>query len=513
MSPASPRFYSAALSDQGPVRPNNEDRIYTDETRGIFLVVDGMGGHEAGEHAAEIAVETLRARLERQTGTVEQRLREAITLANNGIYQQAQKTPAWNGMACVLTAAVIDGDRATVGHVGDSRCYRLKRGSIEKITHDHSPVGEREDAGEITEEDAMRHPRRNEVFRDVGTEPRDPDDDEFIEIREIPFEADSALLLCSDGLTDAVSSREIQRIVEQRAGDRAGAVRALIDAAYASGKDNISVVLVAGDRYAASVGAVDNETTARPEPTRSAGRPFAWAAAGLVVGALLAAGALYLYTRSLPPQVRQPVVVSPPSTLGEALAKAQPGDVVIAAPGQYVGPIQLKEGVDLVAQQPGQSVIAGPVSARGLKSARLEGFQIRGGDVGVAIVDSDIAIARCEITENRGAGISISGNARPSVVACRIHKNGGPGIVVEGSAAPAIEHNTIADNGRDAPAPGLLIRSSVRPVVRGNVFGAGSAPEAVWAPAEDASLEAENTFRGFPPRARVLKVVPGAGKE
>ena len=81
---------------------------------------------------------------------------------------------------------------------------------------------------------------------------------------------------------------------------------------------------------------------------------------------------------------------------------------------------------------------------------------------------------------------------------------------MDGSAAPVIEHNAIADNGRETPAPGLLIRSSGRPIVRSNVFGAGGAPEAVWAPAADAAIEAENAFRGFPPRARVVRVVPVA---
>src|SRR3954466_8520484 len=167
MQTAVPRYLYAASSDVGSVRPNNEDRVYCDEARGFFLVVDGMGGHEAGEQAAEIAVERIRIRLERQTGAVEQRLREAITLANNAIYQSAQEQPEWEGMACVLTAAVIEEGQVTVGHVGDSRLYRIKRGTIEKITRDHSPVGEQEDSGELTEREAMRHPRRNEVYRDV----------------------------------------------------------------------------------------------------------------------------------------------------------------------------------------------------------------------------------------------------------------------------------------------------------------------------------------------------------
>ena len=101
--------------------------------------------------------------------------------------------------------------RAIVGHVGDTRLYKLRRGRIEKITRDHSPVGEREDARELSERDAMQHPRRNEVYRDVGSEPHEPGDPEFIDIHEIPFEPDAALLLCSDGLTDLVDSAVDQR--------------------------------------------------------------------------------------------------------------------------------------------------------------------------------------------------------------------------------------------------------------------------------------------------------------
>ena len=126
--------------------------------RGIFLVVDGIGGQAAGEKAAEIAVERVRARLERQTGTAEQRIREAIAMANNEILRAARGNPEWQGMACVLTLAVLENGSAVVGHVGDSRLYQIRRGEIRKITHDHSPVGEREDSGELSEAEAMRHP-------------------------------------------------------------------------------------------------------------------------------------------------------------------------------------------------------------------------------------------------------------------------------------------------------------------------------------------------------------------
>src|SRR5581483_3139957 len=134
-----------------------------------------------------------------QTGTTEQRIREAIAVANNEILNAARSNPDWEGMACVLTLAVLENGSAVIGHVGDSRLYQIRGGAIRKVTHDHSPVGEREDARERTEAEAMKHPRRNEVYRDVGSEEHAPDDADFIEIQRVPFEPDCALLLCSDG--------------------------------------------------------------------------------------------------------------------------------------------------------------------------------------------------------------------------------------------------------------------------------------------------------------------------
>ena len=141
----------AGDSNPGRVRRNNEDAWHMDPERGIFLVVDGIGGQAAGEKAAEIALGRVRARLERLTGTTEQRIREAIAMANNEIFRAAQDNPEWEGMACVLTVAVLDNGSAVVGHVGDSRLYQVRRGEIRKITHDQSPVGEREDSLELTE--------------------------------------------------------------------------------------------------------------------------------------------------------------------------------------------------------------------------------------------------------------------------------------------------------------------------------------------------------------------------
>lgn len=115
-------------------------------------------------------------------------------------------------MACVLTLAVLEGRQLTIGHVGDSRLYKLTPQGIAKLTHDHSPVGEREDARELTETQAMQHVRRNEVYRDVGSEWREPDAANFIEIVFTDLAEDSAILLCSDGLSDMVTSLEINRL-------------------------------------------------------------------------------------------------------------------------------------------------------------------------------------------------------------------------------------------------------------------------------------------------------------
>ena len=161
-------------------------------------------------------------------------------------------------MACVLTVVVVDETRAVVGHVGDTRLYKLRDGRIEKVTHDHSPVGEREDSKEISELEAMHHPRRNEVYRDVGSEPHEPDDPDFIDVHEIPFEPDAALLLCSDGLTDLIASTTMSQIVDRFAGHPQQVVKGLIQAAnVAGGKDNVSVVYVEGEQFAPRYGRSD----------------------------------------------------------------------------------------------------------------------------------------------------------------------------------------------------------------------------------------------------------------
>ncbi len=255
------RYNAACGTDLGRVRQNNEDLPFIDMDLGVFVVIDGVGGHLAGEEAAATALEMIYARLTRQTGSIASRIREAITLANNEVYERAKTNQDWAGMACVLTVAVAESNRLVVGHVGDTRMYKIHRGKIRKVTHDHSPVGLREDRGEISEAVAMKDPRRNEVFRDVGSKWHDTHDDDFIEVIAEHFEPDSAWIMCSDGLSDLVASERILRVVEENRGDPEAVVDRLIaDANEAGGKDNVTVVYIEGDHFAPDARAEDLES-------------------------------------------------------------------------------------------------------------------------------------------------------------------------------------------------------------------------------------------------------------
>lgn len=274
-----PKWKAGAATDPGRMRSDNQDRSYIDEARGVFLVVDGLGGHAAGDMAADTALEVIRAELAAQDGDVRRRIRQAIATANNRIYELAALNDACRGMACVLTLAVLEDDKMIVGHVGDSRLYLMWNGAFRKLTSDHSPVGEREDRGQLTEFEAMQHPRRHEVFRDVGSRPRDPEDAEFVEMKEFLFKKDAAVLLCSDGLSDLLTSGEMRELIELYDGDPQKVARELVDAANsAGGKDNITAVFVAGSEFLGNASAAMAEARVRHSITRA--RPGAASAAG-----------------------------------------------------------------------------------------------------------------------------------------------------------------------------------------------------------------------------------------
>jgi serine/threonine protein phosphatase PrpC len=527
-------FRSAQASDVGRVRGNNEDLVYGDDRRGIYIVIDGMGGQAAGEHAARIALDRLRRRLERQTGTVEERIREAIALANNAVFEAAESRPEWRGMACVLTLAVVENGKATIGHVGDSRLYKIHRGAIRKLTHDHSPVGEREDSGELTEDQAMRHPRRNEVYRDVGSARRDPHDPGFIEILETPFEPDAALLLSSDGLTDYVSSARILRLIQENAGDGDGVVRALIDAANESSKDNISVVYVEGAKFAPRRRAEDDAERTAPLRRRAA---HDWiylviaAAFGIAAGV---AGTWGWLNRTAPVEPPTTLVVSPEGipSISQALDRARPGDTIEVAPGRYHERIRLKDGVNIVARPVRQAILVPPAGARsasaaitaeGVAKARVVGLAVAAAEadafgIGAAVTDSNVIFERVEISGATIAGLEFNGNSQGTVEGSYIHHNAGPAVVIRHASAPVLENNLLVNNGnaKDTPLPAILITSSGDPRIEKNTI-TGSGAEAIWSTRDvsPAVLEANRfTSNGKPPRdkRKLVRLIPGGAQ-
>jgi parallel beta-helix repeat protein len=497
------RYSCGAISDPGRVRQNNEDRFYMDPERGIFFVIDGVGGKAAGEEAAETALSLIRARLERATGTVADRIREAITLANNEIYRLSLSNVEWEGMACVLTVAVIEGNEVTIGQVGDSRCYLVANGEIRKLTHDHSPIGEREDRGDLDELTAMRHPRRNEVFRDVGSDEHAPHDLDFVEITTAPFSSESALLLCSDGLTDLIASQQILAIMEAHAGKPQETAQALVDAANNSGgKDNITAVIVEGAQFGSWAQSVLATNSAAPHANRPAQRSALFSPIACFLYGLLFAGAAFLlakpYWRDADPgmslgfgSVREPRTVRVAGDIATAINRAQAGDTVVIAPGIYLEAMRLKSGVNVKAEHARESVfrVSGvAVIADNVKDARIEGLSIVSDEVqpltvGVRVNDSNIVVEDVEISGAQIAAIEILGSSEGTFRGNQITNNAGAGIVVRDSAKPRITHNLISANGHNngPPRPGIEILSEAQPLVMGNTFS-NNAGEPIWAP-------------------------------
>jgi serine/threonine protein phosphatase PrpC len=521
-------FNCAGDSHPGLVRSNNEDLCHFDKARGIFLVVDGVGGQAAGETAADTAVRALRAVLEDPSDApAPDRIRRAIVKANNDIFRLSRARPELAGMACVLTVALLDGERLTAGHVGDSRLYKLRAGAISKLTRDHAPIGEREDRGELSEAEAMSHPRRNEVFRDVGSERHAADDDGFIDLIETSFERDSALVLCSDGLTDLVASADINGIVLANRGSPYHVVQSLIRAALAAGgKDNVTVVYVEGLAFpgAASLGpvgpvdAVSNTTPAAgaapmlspappaPAPRSPASRArrlFRAAARAIATGAaigILGVAAFDVWQRNWHARADQAQLSNArpayhtlragktPAdefrSIQDAINAAQPGDRVSVGPGEYAEAIDLKSGVTILSNPRREAVIVGtlpgPVaqglSARSIQSGRVEGFQFVGTSeaplaVGIAIENSPgIELVDLEITGTTTAGVDIRGTSRALISGSLVHDNHHVGIIVHEPASVTLLHSVIAESRAGSERAGLELAGRVDASLFGNLF-------------------------------------------
>ena len=244
------KFNFFGQTDIGRKKENNEDAFVAqpiwNDNLFLAVVIDGVGGYDGGEVAAEIAQKEIPSTLEASSnGERIDLLAEAVTAANNAIFER--RKVEFPNMSCVLSAIIIDAELNQINmvHVGDTRVYQFHDSELRKLSHDHSVVGYMEEIGRLSEEQAMNHPERNVISRDVGSKLHRVGDDDFIESNVFPLLPNSVFLLCSDGLTDLVTSAEIISILEQSNLSLEKKVNMLVDLANKKGgKDNITVVLV-----------------------------------------------------------------------------------------------------------------------------------------------------------------------------------------------------------------------------------------------------------------------------
>lgn len=241
------------ITDKGKMRTNNEDTFIAQSVLNeqfiAACVIDGVGGYAGGELAASLAHDAIIDYLKHQPSNIIQLMKEAIAAANEAIYSEKKVNKANEQMACVLTLALVDvsNNKFYYSHVGDTRLYLYRDNSLIKITRDHSFVGFLEDSGRLTEEAAMRHPKRNEINKALGFDAYIRADD-YIETGESPFLPGDTLLLCSDGLSDMIGNSTIAAVLNSKNGLSTKA-KALVQAANeAGGKDNITVVLVTNNK-------------------------------------------------------------------------------------------------------------------------------------------------------------------------------------------------------------------------------------------------------------------------
>lgn len=294
----------AALTDPGRRRRHNEDSFVCEPP--LFAIADGMGGAQAGELASRLAKTAIEEAALTTIG--EDGVVDAIRAANARVFERALKDPSASGMGTTATVALVDEVAGTIalGHVGDSRAYRYRRGALAQLTIDHSLVGELIRSGRLTEDEAAVHPHRSVITRALGTEP-----DVDVDTQTAEIEAGDLLLLCSDGLSAMVRDDEIARLIEAAGAEPEGAGAALVRAANeAGGIDNVTVILVelvegeprsrdaqplAEEAHEANdMERTEEDVGAASKRRHGAGRGSRWPALLLVLG-LLAAVAFVLW--------------------------------------------------------------------------------------------------------------------------------------------------------------------------------------------------------------------------
>lgn len=251
---------SFGKSDIGKKRKNNQDAIFLSPGNNFFILADGMGGHMGGEEASRLAIEMAgrvfrypeslpkfgpvdKKSIEKLSDDIARVTRAAILEADREVVKTSEKRHDLKGMGATIETLVIDNGIATIGHVGDSRVYRKRGGGLEQVTEDHSVLNEEMKIRKMTEQEIADFPFKNRIIRALGHL-----DDRRVDIHQGEIEQGDVFLMCSDGLTDVTSDKEIEKILGEHKGDPKGSCESLIQAALdGGGPDNVSVIVVEFD--------------------------------------------------------------------------------------------------------------------------------------------------------------------------------------------------------------------------------------------------------------------------
>lgn len=253
-------YHFCSETHPGLARDNNEDSVCIDATMRLGVLADGMGGYNAGEIASGMATAFIKSEMGRWLSQVgknanAKEVRRAMEIcvdnANRSIFNAANSNPQYSGMGTTLVIAVFDQARLMLGHIGDSRCYRLRGHELSQITKDHSLLQEQLDAGLITQEQAATSLNKNLVTRALGVE-----DSVLLEVNEHRVDEGDVYVLCSDGLSDMVTDEGIAKILKGQ-GSLEAKAKELIEAANAAGgRDNITVLMAQATEGSAKRGLV-----------------------------------------------------------------------------------------------------------------------------------------------------------------------------------------------------------------------------------------------------------------
>lgn len=244
-------MYGVGLTDIGMIRTNNEDYLFISDKEvgalpNVYIVADGMGGHNAGEVASSESVKYFLQYIKENTYSENELLDfliSALVYANKKIYEKSQTIPEYMGMGTTFTACVLKDNKLFIVHIGDSRIYKIHNDKIKQLTTDHTYVSEMIKSGKISDEQAKNHPDKNVVTRALGVE-----EDVLIDGVLNQFSSNDKFLICSDGLTNMLSDQEILKILNEN-DDSQFAVSNLINLCNLKGAgDNISVVLITEKR-------------------------------------------------------------------------------------------------------------------------------------------------------------------------------------------------------------------------------------------------------------------------